>query len=181
MPARESRRGVTLIELLVALAISGIALLGGLALLDQVQDGDARIAANSLRDARVANGDRMLHMLLADARSTTDTADRFRGDERNASFQTLCETTSGWSEPCRALLSIDSVADSSRMIAQDDRGDRQIVRQVPGLAAFRYLDLSAAKDSTWIARWSTSVVLPGAIALITRSDTTVLPMGSVHE
>ncbi|HEY3554181.1 MAG TPA: prepilin-type N-terminal cleavage/methylation domain-containing protein [Casimicrobiaceae bacterium] len=181
MAAPGSRRGVTLIELLVALAISGLALLGGLALLDQVQDGDARIATNSLRDARVANGDRVLRLLLADARSTTDTADRFRGDERNASFLTLCETASGWSEPCRALLSIDSVGDSSRIIAQDDRGDRQIVREVRGSTVFRYLDLSAAKDSTWIGRWSTSIALPGAIAVISSRDTTVLPMGSVHE
>ena len=181
MPARRTRRGATLVELLVALAISGFAMLGGLALLDQVEDGDARIAASSVRDARAANGDRMLRALLADARSTTDTADRFRGDEHNASFLTLCETASGWSEPCRAVLSIDSVTDSSRIIAQDDRGDRQIVRQLPGSAVFRYLDLSASTDSAWVGRWSTSIALPGAISVATRRDTTVLPMGSVRE
>lgn len=181
MPSRRIERGATLVELLVALAIAGLAMVGGLALLDQVQDGDARIAANSLRDARTANGDRMLRALLADARPTTDTSDRFRGDEHNASFLTLCESASGWLEPCRALLSIDSVSDSSRIIAQDDRGDRQIVRRFPGSAVFRYLDLSASKDSTWVDRWSTSIALPGAIAVTTRRDTTVLPMGSVRE
>ena len=181
MPARTSRRGVTLLELLVALAISGAAMLGGLALLDQVHDGGARIATNGMLDARIANGDRLLRRLLIDARASTDTSERFRGDEQNASFLTLCDQPSGWAEPCRALLSINSVADSSDIVAHDGHAAMYAVRRIAGPAVFRYLDATAAPESAWVGHWIKTIALPAGIAVITASDTTVLPMGSVHE
>lgn len=181
MPGRTSRRGITLLELLVALALSGFAMLAGVALLDQIQNGNARIVANGARDGRIANGDRLLRRLLIDARATTDTADRFRGDERNASFLTLCDEPSGWAEPCRTLLSITAVSDTTEIVAQDDRGEMHPVRRVPGAAVFRYLDATAAPESAWVGQWVHGIALPAAIAIMTPLDTTVLPMGSVHE
>ena len=177
---RHSRQGITLFELLVALAISGFAMLGGI-ILDQLHDSDARIGQDSKRDAAVGNGDRLLRRLLADARTTTDTADRFRGDERNASFLTLCDMPSGWPEPCRATFSVDSLTDSSAIVAQTGRGEHVEVRRVLGAASFRYLDLaSSMQDSAWVRRWSTSIALPSAVAVLTETDTVVLPLGSVR-
>ena len=92
MPSRHNHPGTTLLELIVALAITGLAMLGGILLLDQVNDGGRRIDRESRRHARDSNGDRLLRRLLLDARQTSDTADRFRGDERNLSYLTLCDT-----------------------------------------------------------------------------------------
>lgn len=181
MTPHAERLGVTLFELLVALTLAGLAMLGGILLLDQVNGGGRRIDAASRRDALEINGDRALTRLLADARPTTDTADRFRGDEQNASFLGLCDTPSAWPETCHVLLSITSGGDSSALVAQPGAHPAFEVRHVLGHAGFRYLDLARQADTAWLARWMTSISLPGAVALITPFDTTVFPLGSIRD
>jgi len=180
MPRARSRRGVTLLELLVALAISGMAILGCVMLLDQLNDGHERIVRDGVADATAGNGDRVLRRLLIDTRTTTDSAERFRGDEHNASYLTLCDTPSGWAEACRVTLAMDSLRDSSAIVAETDRDERFEVRRVPGAATFRYLDLSA-RDSSWVHRWATSIALPGAIAIVVGVDTTVFPLAPARD
>lgn len=180
MAQLHSRRGVTLLELLVALAISGLAILGCVMLLDQINDSHERIEHERASDAAAGNGDRLLRRLLVDARTTTDSAERFRGDERNASYLTLCDTPSGWPEACRVTLTVDSLRDSSAIIAEINGDEHLEVRRIPGAATFRYLDLSG-RDSSWARQWATSIALPGAIAVVVGTDTTVLPLGSARD
>ncbi len=175
-----NRRGITLIELLIALAISGLAMLGAMMLLDQVSDGQLRIGRRAVVNATVGNGDRLLRRLLADARTTTDSLQRFRGDERSATYTTLCDVPAGWAEYCRATLLIDSLRDSTAIIVETDGTQPVQVRRFAGAAAFIYLDLSA-RDSAWVRRWERSIALPDAIGVVAGADTTILPMGSVRE
>ena len=176
-----SRPGVTLLELVVALAISSFAILGGVVLLDQLTDSSKRIAQDSVHDATAGNGDRLLRRFLIDAQATTDTARRFRGDEHNAKYLSLCDTPSGWPERCRVILSIDSLPDTSAVIVETDRGDRFEVRRMLGVATFRFLDLAGQRDSLWVRQWETSIAPPGAIAVVVGVDTTVFPLGSVRD
>jgi len=180
MPRISNRRGVTLVELIVALAITGMAILGCVMLLDQLNDSHERIHRQRTADASAGNGDRLLRRFLADARTTTDTAERFRGDERNASYLTLCDTPSGWPEQCRVALVIDSLPDSSAVVAETNRDERFEVRRIAGAATFRYFDPSQ-RDSSWVRQWATSIALPAAIAVVVGIDTTVLPLGSSRE
>jgi prepilin-type N-terminal cleavage/methylation domain-containing protein len=175
-----NRRGVTLLELIIALAIAGLAILGCVMLLDQLNDSHEHIVRDRVADATAGNGDRMLRRLLVDARTTTDSSERFRGDERNANYLTLCDTPNGWPEPCRVALALDSLRASSAIIAETSRGERFELRRVPGAATFRYLDLSA-RDSSWVRQWAMSIALPGAIGLVVGSDTTILPLGSARD
>jgi prepilin-type N-terminal cleavage/methylation domain-containing protein len=179
-----SRRGVTLLELIIALAIAGLAMLGCVMLLDQLNDSQVRIGRDRIADATAGNGDRLLRRLLIDAHTTADTVERFRGDEHNASYLTLCDVPSGWPETCRVNLSLDSLQDSTVIVADIARNansdERLEVRRVPGAATFRYLDLSA-RDSSWVRKWATSIALPSAIAFVVGIDTTILPLGSARE
>jgi prepilin-type N-terminal cleavage/methylation domain-containing protein len=179
-----NRRGVTLIEVIIALAISGLAMLGCIMLLDQLNDSQSRITRERAADATAGNGDRLFRRLLIDAHTTTDTAERFRGDEYNASYLSFCDVPSGWPEACLVRLSLDSLRDSSVIVADIVRGasvdERFDLRRIPGAATFRYLDLSA-RDSSWVRKWAASVALPGAIGIVAGVDTTVFPLGSARE
>ena len=180
MRSRRDRPGISLIELLIALSISGFAILGGIMLLDQLMDSDARIVTDRAADARAGNGDRLFRRLFADAVATTDTTHRFRADDHNATYFTFCDTPSGWPEACRVSFMLDSVADSTAIVAETSRGEHYVVRRVDGAASFRYFDVSAL-DSSWVRQWTTSIALPGAIAIVSRGDTIVLPLGSSRD
>jgi hypothetical protein len=171
---------MTLLELVAALAIAGFAILGAILLLDQVDDSTRRITHDAAGDNRDGNGERMLRRLLADAQTTLDTTSRFRGDERSAEFKTLCDTPSGWAEPCHVQLAIDSLGDSSAVMAQFDNGEQYTLRRHAGRVEFRYFDMSVG-DSVWRRRWGTSITLPGAIGVIVGFDTLVAPLGPARE
>ncbi|HWH51544.1 MAG TPA: hypothetical protein VN651_08360 [Gemmatimonadaceae bacterium] len=175
-----NRGGLTMFELVIALALAGTVLAGGALLLEELGDANARMFAQAATVAATNNGARALDRLFADARPADDSSERFTGDSRAASYATLCDTPSGWRERCRVKLMIDSLADSSAVIALSDGGEALTLGRVGGAATFRYIDLSA-RDTTWLMRWSPSVALPDAIAIVAGADTAVLPLGSARE
>lgn len=174
-----NRRGVTLIELILALGLAGAALLGGILLLDQLGDGSAHIARDRASDNTAGNAERLFRRLLLDARAASDSTERFQGNARTASYMARCDVPGGWAESCRITLLLDSLADSTAIIADAGVG-RYVVRTVGGHASFRYLDLNAA-DSIWTREWVTNIALPGAIGLVNGSDTTLFPLGAARD
>lgn len=176
---RGSRRGFTLIELLAALSISGLAMLGGVLLLDQVTDGSARIVRSGRIAARDGNGPRILRQLLLDARVTADSADRFRGDERSADFTTSCYRPGGWMEPCRASLGIDWRRDTSVVMVALSTGEHLELARHQAAAELRYFDVVHG-DSAWLRRWAVSIAMPVAIAFISGRDTAIYALGTAR-
>src|SRR6476661_6538340 len=136
MPRRSV--GFTLVELLAALSVSGLVMLGGVLLVGQVTDESARIVRTSILNARDANGFRLLRQLTRDARVTPDTLDRFRGDERSVELTTMCQHARGWLAPCRAKLDVDWRTDSSVVVAYLSTGEVLELLRRPGPAALRY-------------------------------------------
>jgi prepilin-type N-terminal cleavage/methylation domain-containing protein len=175
-----NRRGFTLIELLAALSISGLAMLGGILLLDQVTDSSARIVRGGNIAASEGNGPRLLKQLFLDAGVTADSADRFRGDERSADFSTACQNPGGWMEHCRVSLGIDQRMDTSVVFAALARGEHLEVVRYVGQAEFRYFD-PVSGDAKWLSRWVTSIAMPIAIGIVLGGDTLVYPMGTARD
>lgn len=180
MCRRPERRGFTLVELLAALALSGLVMIGGLLLLDQLSDNTSRIVRRGTMLASDANGLRVLRQLLLDARMTADSFDRFRGDERSVELTTLCHRPGGWLESCRASLGADWRPDSTVLIARFSTGENLELARSPGHAALRYLDL-LRPDSLWMRRWALSITMPAALGIVAGRDTLVYPLGAARD
>jgi prepilin-type N-terminal cleavage/methylation domain-containing protein len=174
--SRRNRRGMTLLEIVVALALAFVVVSLGARLLNQVDDAAGRMLLATNASAREANGARLLGELLWQAESSTDSTRRFRGEARSLECWTWCLTSRGFATRCSVLLSIDSLPDSSVVWAQVNAGDSYVVRRQLGAAQFRYIDVSPS-DSGWPARWQTNTSLPLAVALVTATDTTIYPVG----
>ena len=177
---RRTRHGFTLIELIAALSITGIALLGGVLLLDQLTDSSGRIVSSGSDAAREGNSDRVLRHLFLDARITADSADRFRGDQGSMDFSTMCARPGGWIERCRATIAVDRRPDTSVVVAALSTGERlQLIRLV-GPIELRYFDVSAS-DTSWRNVWAISITRPAAIGFVGSSDTVVFPLGTERD
>ena len=174
------RRGFTLIELLAALMLSGLAILGGVMLVDQVTDSTSRIVRNGSIETHRANGMRVLRQLLLDARVTADSFDRFRGDERATELASLCQSPGGWLESCRAVIAIDWRNDTSVVTASLSTGERLELMRFVGQAELRYFDATAASPA-WVKRWALSVTMPAAIGVVVATDTSIYPLGSSRD
>jgi len=164
------------VELIAAIAITGIVITGGVLLFQQLEDEAGRIRVESGNVTSQGNGERLLRALTRNAEASSDTSLRFRGDERSASYQSWCSTSSGWDEHCGVLLVIDRGSDSSTVIAELSSGEHLRLVKLRGGVEFRYFDLSA-RDSVWTRYWGHGVKLPTAIALVRSSDTLVFPLG----
>jgi len=174
------RRGMTLIEIVAAIAIAGFVVASGAALLDQVNDAGARIAAAAASTARTGNGQRLFRELLARAEASVDTNDRFRADSGSVAYLTRCPNAFGWTEPCHVRLAMDYRADSTDIVAVFGDGREITVRAQAKRAEFRFLDLTHL-DSMWARVWTTSATLPDAIAVVSGTDTVVFPVGPRDE
>lgn len=171
---------MTLVEIVAALAIAGLAVLGGALVIDQLNDQGVRIVRDGAAGARVGNGDRLLHRLFSEAEPSLDSTEQLRGAARSVEFRTRCDSPFGWTEPCQALFAIDSLRDSSDVTVQLSTGESVILARRAGLAEFRYVDLLRA-DTAWMQRWLGGAVLPSAIAIVTSTDTLLLPVGASRE
>ncbi len=164
-----------MLELILALSLTGAAMLGAVLLLNQLDDGTARIVARRADTDREANGARLLRRLVFEAQASADTTRKFVGDDRSASFRSLCDVPGGWSEPCDATLTIDDRGDSSAIVADLSIGGSLVLSRAAKRLAWRYLD-ATPKDSAWTARWSSGTTLPAALAIVSAGDTIVFPV-----
>jgi prepilin-type N-terminal cleavage/methylation domain-containing protein len=174
-------RGFTLIEIIVALSLIGFAMIGGLAVIDQIGDSAGRISQAATRAASEGNGQRLLRRLLLDATPSADTAKRFRGDAHSMELSTTCEVPAGWTEPCRATLAIDEAKDTSVVFTELSTGESYALRRQSGSAEFRYFNPTPT-DTFWVRQWSSNVTLPTAVGLIVGGrDTIVFPVSVVRD
>ena len=172
---RAARTGFTLFELVLALSLVGGAMLGGALLLDQLNDGTARIVAAGDENTRVANAGRLLQRIIFDAHPSGDTSRKFVGDERSASMLSRCAVPGGWAESCSVTLTIDDRGDSSAVVVDLAIGGSLVLRRDAARRQWRYLDPSPG-DTTWAVHWSSATTLPAALALVSGTDTLVFPV-----
>ena len=166
-----ARRGFTVLELIVALTISGFALLGARALLETIADSGDRIRKAAQAAARDANRERTLRALVGRL-YVGDSAATFIGDLYQAQFTSWCDVAAGWQERCQVTLGIDSAG----LVAALSTGERIVLRQGFRRGELRYLN-SPVSGGEWFKIWSVQFTAPLAIGVITDGDTTIVRIG----
>ena len=175
-PDRAARGGFTLVELMVALVVSAIVVLGARMLLEQLGESAHRTVAAATRADRAANGERLLRDLAGRLEIGTTDAARFSGEPATASFSSWCDVASGWQERCAVTLAVSSDGSRASLAARFDGGDpiTLLVRDAP--IELRYLDDPRA-GGRWFADWGAGITAPLAIAVISGADTMIVRIG----
>jgi hypothetical protein len=169
-----SRRGMTVFELLVALALAGGLLAGLREMLVHLADSGMRVAREAKAADRRENGEQLLHLLLRRAVVQPDSVHRFAGDEFGASFDTMCDAQDGWLAPCRVALQFAQGADSMVMLVSQPGFSPLTVLTASSPGQLRYMDPTVASEDSWLLAWGRRIDLPAAIAVVTSRDTIVL-------
>ena len=178
------RRAFTLLEVVVALAVTGLILLGGRLLLE----GVGRIALSTTRAAeasdRALNGDEVLRSLAGRLEIGTGGTHKFGGNERSVHFTTWCNTPQGWLERCDATIAVEEQDNTPALVAHltplgvnADIGIRHIVL-ARGFhqGGLRYLNDPRA-GGRWFVQWGEAVTAPLALGVILDSDTSIVRIG----
>jgi prepilin-type N-terminal cleavage/methylation domain-containing protein len=170
------RAGFTLLEVVIALALAGMLLLGARSLLSVTGDGAERVTAEAAAVDRNANAARLLRDLALRAEVRFQDGPRFRGDGRGARWESWCEVPVGWLERCEVTLALLSV--KGRRVLTLALPDGTIVPVREGFAEGHILYLrSAADGGAWSASWDSNIAPPLALGLVLDGDTVIVRIG----
>jgi prepilin-type N-terminal cleavage/methylation domain-containing protein len=173
---RAARRGFTLVEMLVALAIAATVLVTARALLEQLADDAEKLVTHATESDSRANAERTLRELALRLEVGTDDTRRFAGDERVTRFTSWCEVPRGWQERCRVTLALDVEAHEPVLAAALSTGEILVLRRGFTNGSLRYLG-DAARGGTWFRSWGESITAPLAIGVVLDADTLILRIG----
>jgi prepilin-type N-terminal cleavage/methylation domain-containing protein len=175
---RAERRGMTLVELIAAIAIAGLVLLGALLLLDSVSDSVRRIENDAAAVTADGTTFGLLHQLLNDATATFDTTKRFEGDDHGFTCWTRCREPQGWTAACRVDIAIVDSGPGSVFRASFANSNERTLQRYGRTARLRYFD---ADRQVWRSAWSGSATIPVALEVVAGNDTTIYSIGPARD
>jgi prepilin-type N-terminal cleavage/methylation domain-containing protein len=171
------RSGLTLVELMVAITISGIVLLGARALWESLAESVDRLRDQVMVAERDANAERLLRSIVGRIEVGTEQSHEFAGDEQHATFTTWCTMPAGWQERCDAALAIESdSAKSLQLVARLATGEVIVLQRGFSTGALRYLN-DPIGGGIWFRIWGHGITAPLAIGIITDGDTAIVRIG----
>lgn len=170
MPAiGRRRRGVTLVELLIAMVLTGILLMSATRIMSAVADGSTRARRDAEAAIDAGIGSERIARLIYNTMPPTDSTPALVGSADSITLVSRCPLPNGWLHRCRLLLEV------RRNASVQAHFDNQVVsaRMHIGAVVFRYLGDSVAD---WRREWR-DLSLPRAVGLIGATDTIVIPVG----
>lgn len=168
------RRGLTLIELIVALAVTGLVLLGARTLMEGVAASAARVSAVTRGADEDANGERLLRAVVG--RLETGPGKPFTGNPRSAGFSSWCDVPGGWQDPCDVTLVVDSLGGRPALVAVLSTGEALPVRAGFSSGELRYLS-DASGGGQWFREWPLGLTTPVALGFVVDGDTLLVRIG----
>ncbi len=173
---RQNRGGFTLLELMVALALSAGVLLGARAMLEALADDADRISTAAAQTDADANAEQTLRGLIGQIEVGPSDSAEFAGSPDAARFTTWCDMPGGWQERCRVVLAVEVQRGVVVLAAHREDGSTVVLRRGARTGAFRYLS-SAANGGQWLPRWGAGTTAPLAIGILFDDDTLVARIG----
>lgn len=191
---RPHRPGFSLVEVLIALAVTGVVLLGARHVIGQMADA----ARELTRSARILDADataeRLLRALAGRLEVGTSEAREFEGTPTAVQFSSWCEVPAGWLERCEVRVGFDTLGATRRdggaslsltltttsstagvrSATGAAAGERVVLRTGLRGGALRYLDTPDA-GGVWFVAWGRGISAPLAFAIVTEaSDSAVV-------
>lgn len=176
-PPESARRGFTLVEVMVALALAGTVALLAHRLFGVVLEGSRQLGIEARTLDREQNAGRLLSsMLLSIAVGTAGDA-QFEGRSDRVRFSAWMETEDGWFERREIAVALAG----ARLQATISPGESVVLGDSVQALALDYL-LELGAESRWVAEWISPVTAPLAVRVRTRrqplrssarSDTTI--------
>jgi len=154
------RRGFTLIEVLVALIVSGVVVLLAHQLFAGVADRGRTLTAARTALDRTANACRWLDATFLSLDVGTEGASGFEGRPDHAVFTTWLLTPDGWFE--RRIVSLARQDD--RLVATGTPGQTITLSDSVSDVGFDYL-LEPGAESRWVREWVSPVSAPVAVRM----------------
>jgi prepilin-type N-terminal cleavage/methylation domain-containing protein len=172
------RGGFTLVEVMVALVVIGVVVLGARVMLGQVAGDAERIAAAAAEADREGNADRLLRDVVGRLETSAAPGRRatFEGDARSARFHSWCEVPDGWLERCEATLAFVEVEGAPALALRLSGGEPLALRRGFGAGELIYLR-DAAEGGRWVLRWGESLTAPIAFGVVIDGDTAIVRVG----
>lgn len=175
MKSADARRpGFTLLEVVVALTIASIVVLGAHAMVDALGRHADRSAMVARSGDRSRNAERLIRSLAARVEIGVESSRRFTGSERSTRFATWCDAPAGWQERCTATIAFDTTNDVLAITLST--GERIELRHGFRQGALLYLG-SAENGGTWMQSWGDGITAPLAIGIVIDADTQIVRMG----
>lgn len=170
--------GFTLVEVMVAIVVIGVVLVGARTMLGQIADDADRISAAARQADREANAEALLRTIVGrmEVSSVVGEEVRFEGQPEGARFHTWCEVPDGWLERCQASLGFIELDGSPALALRLSTGETVPLRRGFRTGEILYLREPAA-GGDWVPKWGASLTAPLAIGVVVDGDTAILRIG----
>jgi prepilin-type N-terminal cleavage/methylation domain-containing protein len=179
-PHNGRRRGLTLLEVMIALLVTGLVVVSARGIAEQLSiSARANVALIDTRLATVSREGELRRGFLL-ARESSDSALAFDGSLDRITWSTMCTVPRGWDETCRCNVRVAQQQDGHAFVRQCDTDgvDETLLTDSVGFAILYLAD--PTNGGKWYRQWGRSVSTPFAIGVVRFGvrDTLIVRVGS---
>lgn len=173
---RPDRRGMTLVELIIALSLTGLTLAVAVGISQAALTVDERLANNVVRYEERIAGEQLLAQLLTQTVAATNEPLLFSGTPDIVRFSSRCPSASGSTTSCEVRLRLVNEDHHSQLRAQWNGNQGATLVTLGSGARFRFL--AADEDGErWHPSWGRNAAAPRALGVMAAADTFIYWVG----
>ncbi len=173
-------RGLTLVEVLVATVLTGVAVLGALGMLNQAEAVTGQLQRSAIAAQRSQAAIARLRSLVSQLSVSRDTSATLIGSGTSVQFASRCRVPRGWVEPCAIEVSVEDSSGLSHLHISENTSSHWDVLEGSMLLQLLYLE-DAVGNGRWRGAWRETHAVPLALGVIRAkenvTDTVIFRIG----